>query len=116
MAVFYYFTYFTLNRQGSFPVLNLFLVGSAILALLTLLVNNYSKISLHLISWGGFSGALTGLAFLFHLEPFFWIVLILFLSGLTGFARLKADAHKPREVYMGYMLGFVVMFALFLIA
>ncbi len=115
MAVLYYFTYYTLNKQGSFPVLNLFLVGSAILALLTLLINNYSKISLHLVSWGGFSGALTGLAFLFHLEPFFWIVLVFFFSGLTGFARLKADAHKPREVYLGFMLGFAVMFALFLI-
>lgn len=115
MAVIYYFTYYTLNKQGSFPVLNLFLVGSAILALLTLLVNNYSKISLHLVSWGGFSGALTGIAFLFHLEPFVWIVLVFFFSGVTGFARLKADAHKPREVYLGFILGFAVMFTLFLI-
>ena len=116
MAVFYYITYYTLNKQGSFPVMNLFLVGSSILALITLLVNSYTKISLHMIAWGGFSGALTGLAFLFHLHPFLWIILVLFLSGVTGYARLRKDAHQPREIYLGYMLGFVVMFSLFLIA
>ncbi|MBE0651467.1 MAG: hypothetical protein IH595_11595 [Bacteroidales bacterium] len=116
VAVFYYFTYYTLNKNNTFPVLNLFLVGSAILALLTLLINNYSKISLHMISWGGVTGALTGLAFFFHLEPFFWIILVIFLSGIAGYARLKADAHWPRQVYIGYVFGFAVMMALFLVA
>lgn len=115
MAVFYYVAYYTLNRQGSYPVLNLFLVGSAILALFTLLINNYAKISLHMIAWGGFSGALTGLAFLFHMHPFLWIALVLFLSGVTGYVRLRSDAHRPWEVYLGYLLGFAVMFSLFLI-
>lgn len=116
MAIFYYITYYTLNKQGTFPIMNLFLVGSSILALVTLLVNTYTKISLHMIAWGGFSGALTGLAFLFHLHPFLWIILVLFLSGVTGYARLRKDAHQPREIYLGYMLGFAVMFSLFLIA
>lgn len=116
VAVIYYVTYYTLNKHGSFPIMNLFLVGSAILALVTLLVNSYTKISLHMIAWGGFSGGLTGLAFLFHLHPYLWIMLVLFFSGVTGYARLKADAHHPREIYLGYMLGFVVMFSLFLIA
>ncbi len=116
MAIFYYLTYFTLNKAGTFAVLNLFLVGSAILALLTLLINNYSKISLHMVSWGGLAGSLTGMAFLFHLQPFFWILLVIFLSGLAGFARLKADAHWPRQIYLGYLVGFVVMMALFLMA
>ncbi len=116
MAGFYYLSYYTMNKQGALPVMNVFLVGSAILALLTLLINNYSKISLHMVSWGGFSGALTGLAFFFHLLPLFWIALVILLSGLVGYARLKAEAHWPRQIYMGYVIGFAVMIALFLIA
>lgn len=115
-AVVYYLAYYLLNKQGAFPVMSLFLVGSAMLALITLLINNYTKISMHLVSWGGFTGALTGLSFLFHLRPFLWIILVLFFSGLAGYARLKANAHKPWQVYVGYVLGFAVMFALFLFA
>lgn len=115
MAVFYYLAYYLLNKQAGFPVLNLFLVGSAMLALITLLINNYAKISLHLVSWGGFAGSLVGLSYLFHLQPFLWIILVFFLSGLVGYARLKAHAHKSWQVYVGYVLGFGVMFALFLI-
>lgn len=116
MAVIYYLTYYLLNKQGAFPIMNLFLVGSSMLALITLLINIYAKISMHLVSWGGFTGALMGLSFLFHLQPFFWIILVLFLSGLAGYARLKGNAHKPWQVYVGYILGFAMLFALFLIA
>jgi len=69
-----------------------------------------------MIAWGGLSGALIGLAFLFHLQPFLWIMLVLLFSGVTGYARLRINAHGSREIYMGYILGFVVMFSLFLIA
>lgn len=115
MAFFYYFTYYALNKEVAFPAFNLFMLGSTILVLLTLMINYYSKISLHLIAWGGLTGALTGLAFLFHLEPYFWLFLVLLLSGLAAFARLRINAHKPHQVYIGYLLGFVVMVTLFLI-
>jgi len=36
------------------------------------------------------------------------------MSGLTGFARLKLQAHTPAQIYSGFALGFLTIMALFL--
>lgn len=37
----------------------------------------------------------------------YFIMGALFLGGLVGTARLQLGEHKPREVYSGYLLGFL---------
>jgi membrane-associated phospholipid phosphatase len=43
------------------------------------------------------------------------VYLFFLLSGLVGYARLTVNNHTLRQVYNGFMLGFVVMLALFVI-
>lgn len=63
------------------------------------------KISLHACGWGG----LVAVTLFLGLTP--WFLLAILTTGLTGFARLLLGAHKPSQVYAGFALGFVVMFA-----
>jgi len=42
-------------------------------------------------------------------------LLLILLSGVVGYARLTITNHTLRQVYNGFMMGFVVMLALFVL-
>lgn len=111
-----YYAVFYLLKQGPFnTVFNLFMLGSTVLVLFSLLINYFWKISLHLIALGGLFGAMLGLSIRFGAETRLFLFLIIFLAGITAFARLKLKAHQPAEVYLGFILGAGGMAALFLL-
>lgn len=116
MAVIYYVTFFLLQRTGvqSFQVFSLFMLGSSMVTLILLVLNYFTKVSLHMAAWGGLTGALTGLSYILSLNLFFWLFLVVFLSGLTAYARLENKAHQPVEIYVGYLTGYSLMLILFL--
>lgn len=114
MSIIFYAVFYLL-KQGPFAnVFNLFMLGSTLLLLLSLLINYVWKISLHMIAQGGLFGALLGMALRFGIEIQILLYFIIVLAGIIGFARLKLDSHKPAEVYGGFILGAGVMAALFL--
>lgn len=117
VAIIYFLTFFTLFRTNlpGFRIFSFFMLGSSLLILAAMSINFFTKISLHLTAWGGFTGGLTGIAFLFSLNLFFWLFLIIFLSGITAYARLENKAHHPFQIYLGYLTGFVLMLLLFLL-
>ncbi len=115
MFVFYFFTFYALRQLPVFPYYNLFLEGSAILVLLAIVINYYYKISLHMVAWGGFTAALTGMSFQFHEALYFYLFIAIILSGIVGFSRLQCKAHSSLQVYLGYLLGFAEMLFLFFI-
>jgi membrane-associated phospholipid phosphatase len=113
-AVFYYMTY-QLFRQLYLPdFYNLYLLGATILILIVLIINFYWKISLHMLAIGGMTGIFMGLAIRLGVIIPYLIISIIFISGLIGFSRLKLNAHKPGEVYGGYLIGFTVLFLVLL--
>ena len=113
MAVIYYITYYSLRRTGILITFNLFLLGTTIVTLFTLVVNMYTKISLHMVSMGGIAGALLGLLLNYPIDLQWMLYLLILLSGLVGYARLTVSNHTLRQVYNGFMMGFVIMLALF---
>jgi len=54
-----------------------------------------------------------GLTFNLSLDLVYFLLTVLLLSGLVGFARLQTNSHKPSEIYTGFLVGAVVMFFLF---
>lgn len=114
MAGIYYFTYHFLN-QGPAPTLfNFFMLGTTALVLLSLLLNYFTKISIHMVAMGGIFGTFAGLAVGFHYDLRLLLFLLALAAGLTGFARLKLKAHTETQVYSGFGLGVLVMMGLFL--
>ena len=114
MAGIYYLTYYLL-KQGSIPTLfNFFMLGATMLVLLSLLVNYLTKISIHMVAMGGIFGTFAGLAISFHYDLRLILFLLALAAGLTGFARLKLNAHNQVQVYTGFGLGVLVMLGLFL--
>jgi len=114
MAGIYYLTYYLL-KQGPVPTLfNFFMLGVTMLVLISLLVNYLEKISIHMVAIGGMFGTFLGLAIGFHYDLRFILFLLALVAGLTGFARLKLNAHNQAQVYTGFGLGVLVMLGLFL--
>ena len=97
---------------GISPVYDYCLLGAALLALITLIVNFFWKISAHTVSMGGVLGILTGLHLILLIDLNWIIFTTVILGGIAGYARMLAGTHSEAQVYSGYLLGFLVTFLL----
>ena len=113
IAVAYYITYYVLKGYPVSALFSYYMLGSTLLAILALIISFYSKISLHMIGLGGFLGLLIGMALNFSFNLFWPLIVLVAASGITGYARIKTNSHKPSEIYTGFLMGGVVMFVLF---
>jgi hypothetical protein len=114
VAVLYYLTYYMLK---SFPVSFIFsyyMLGSAFLTILAMIISFYRKISLHMIGIGGMVGLLMGLSLSLGLDLTWFVISAIILGGFLGFARIQSNSHKPSEIYSGFLVGAGVMFLLFI--
>jgi hypothetical protein len=109
ISLFYYLTYFLLKGIHISTIFNYFMLGATLLAILSLAVNFYRKISLHMIGIGSVTGLFLGLSLHFGINLNAEMVSAILLAGIIGFARLKSNSHQPAEIYTGFALGVLVM-------
>jgi hypothetical protein len=111
-----YIIIYLLFLQVSLPeVFHRYLFGNIIICLAAVLINLRYKISIHMLAVGGLTGVMIGISFRLMINLNFIIFLLILLSGIIGFSRLKLNAHKPMEVYSGYLVSllfFIVLFVL----
>jgi hypothetical protein len=112
--IFFLMAYFMLKDIELLTLFRYFLMGSIVLLIIALLINFKTKISIHMIGVGGMFGAFVGIAIRLNADILSLILLSIFLSGLTGYARLKLKAHNQAQIYSGFLCGFFVMFLIFL--
>jgi hypothetical protein len=115
IAVFYYLTYFLLRGVHVSAIFNYYMLGATLLAILSLGVNFYRKISLHMIGAGSFTGLFLGLALKFGINLNVEILSGIIISGIIGYARLKEKSHHPAEIYSGFLMGILTMTLLMLL-
>ncbi len=113
--IFYYLASYLLKQLQISPIFYYFILGATFLIIITLIINFFWKISIHMIGIGGMLGTLIGLSFLWMIDIPFLIILLILCSGITGFARLKLNAHNPAQVYTGFVIGTSFMLLLFLV-
>ena len=113
-GVFYYLVYYMLKQLQISPIYNYFMIGTTFIIIVSMLINFFWKISIHMISLGGMLGAFLGLSFVMMIDLTPLLLLIIFVSGLVGYARLQLNAHTPAQVYAGFVTGFFVMLGLFI--
>jgi hypothetical protein len=114
VAAYYFITYWFLRPRTmilSEPLVGMFCAVWVAL-LITLLINLKWKISVHMLSQGGMIGCLAALSKVHFLNAGPLIILLLLVAGWVGFARLHLQAHTHAQVYAGFVLGFVVNYAI----
>ena len=69
------------------------------------------KSSLHTLSIGGLIGFSATLSYHYELNLLWLIIFLFFLFGLISTSRLKLNAHKNLEVYIGFLIGLIAQLA-----
>jgi hypothetical protein len=109
--LFYGFGYYLIQRVSLVPrFIQLTVLATAILVLLSLLVSLKWKISLHMLGVGGLTGIVLALLPLQASHAPYFLGLVFLMAGITGTSRLILKAHVPPQVYAGYFLGVFTMF------
>lgn len=103
------FCYFLLRRIPVPPDYQAFCLGCALSVLIILLVIAKWKISLHMVGIGGLTGLIIYLTIQMQVNLEFYLILTLIAAGMVGTARLILEAHKPFEIYSGFLIGCIVI-------
>jgi len=113
-AIFYFLTYHMLSRVQLSPVFNLFILGGTSLIGVCMLISLFRNVSIYMIAVGALTGALLGVSLAININMLPFILMMVLLSGMTGFSMLALNRHRPGEIYAGYLIGVVGMLSHFL--
>lgn len=103
--------YVALTRPGVYlppEVLGLVLAMMASL-ILALFINRAIKMSMHLLANGGGFGAVWAFNQLHGLGLENWLPLGFLLAGVVGWSRMRLGVHTPRELALGFLVGYTLM-------
>lgn len=78
-----------------------------------LLFNIKVKTSLHTLGIGGVIGFVMVMSYEYQLNFNSIIAGLFIIAGLIGVSRLALNAHRPKEIYIGFLLGLVSQFISF---
>jgi len=80
--------------------------GLALTVVIAFIVNNFTKVSLHMLGFFGIIGAVTGYFQNQLAYNLYFLILLIIVGGLIGSARLYLKAHTLKEVVLGIIIGF----------
>lgn len=109
IIVFHLSTFYIFSRV---PVPSLFLdliIGAALSVAIAFVINLRWKVSIHMLGMGGIVGTIIGIILKYQVDAVPLVMALTILSGLVGFARLKLNAHTPLQVYVGFVLGTLIL-------
>ena len=101
--------YFLLRRVPIPPDYLAFCLGCTASVFLTLVIISKWKISLHMVGIGGLAGLVSYLIIKMQVDLGFYLILIIIAAGLIGTSRLLLNAHKPFEIYTGFLVGLLII-------
>lgn len=106
--------YLTFHRIPSLGhSISLFMLGINIAMVATLIINFVQRTSFHTTGAGGLLGATIGLMYYAREDLKYWIIAIMVLCCVIGYARYRLKAHNAFELYLGYIVGILSLFAVF---
>lgn len=108
---FYGFCYSLLESIDGLPDILIHLVMSGVILLIVaLLFTTWFQISIHTMCMGSFVGMLCFIGLFYNADSFIMLLVALLISGLVGFSRLVLNAHKPYQIYTGFLVGLTVQY------
>jgi hypothetical protein len=113
-SLFYFGLFYLLMDVNIWNSIKLFVAGAGVAIMLTALINMRYKISAHMVGIGGLLGVLISVSYLIKFDMTIFYVLVIFVAGIIGVARLWLEEHNPSQIYAGFILGLTVQGGLFL--
>lgn len=107
-------TYFFYLKFQVDPVLILAMASITVCVILLTSLTFFWKISAHMTGVAGFMAIVTAVSIKYPTDFQMEVLLgSIILAGLIGSARLSLNAHRPFEIYFGFLLGFAICFGTF---
>jgi membrane-associated phospholipid phosphatase len=113
--IFYVAAYLFIRKLPVSQIYQRFMFSASLSVLLVLAVSYFWKISAHAVAWGGLVGLIWSITLRYETDLMLFLIISLICSGFVGFARLRLGEHSPLQVFAGFLLGFLVMLAVFFI-
>lgn len=107
-----FYLFLDLNIWASIKIL---IFGAGLAILLTALINLKYKVSAHMVGVGGLVGSLMIVSFVIKYNAVPELALLFLLSGVIATSRLYLQAHEPRQIYSGFLLGMFTQILVFLV-
>ena len=108
---FYLFVYYNFrNNMLASSVLLGYLIACALIIFSVLLINFYSKVSIHMATLGALCGLVASSVWVAPIDIRWLLLFFILISGLVASARYSLGAHSIFQLYLGYVYGFFVMF------
>jgi hypothetical protein len=102
-------TYFFYKKNELDPILWQGMSIISVSVILLTMVTFFWKISAHMIGVGGLVAVVAVLGLKFsNFEVLYPLLLSVILSGVIAASRLFLNAHRPLEVYLGFLMGFLI--------
>lgn len=114
-SIMFYLTAQILKAFQLPSIFYLFMLGSTLLVIIALFINFFMKISIHMLGIGAVLGTFVGLSLKWMIDFKFLILILVLVAGLTGFSRLRLQAHRHVEIYSGFLTGAILMCLLFIL-
>ncbi len=108
-ASIYLFNFYFFRKLGAPYILNAYLLGASSVVVSLLIVNQFSKISLHAAALGTLLSVVIISNLKYGTGTGFFLPILIGISGMVLSARLVLNAHDTKQIYFGYFLGSVVM-------
>ena len=91
-----------------FPIplfLKSFLLAAFFISLAVTVINFWWKISIHSVGAGALTALVLILSFKLDSSLVWYLISVIMISGLVLSSRLRLNAHNPRQVWSGYLIG-----------
>jgi len=98
--------YYMISRISIPKIFSMLLLGAAASVVIAILINLKWKVSIHMIGIGGITGMFFGLSTFLLIDLRIPILIALVIAGIIGTARLSMGAHRPSQLYLGFLVGF----------
>lgn len=113
MVVFLYATSRFFAGLSALALYNFFIICNLVLCVVVFWINLFWKISMHGIGWGAFVATLLIMSSISSLLYLPYFILSIVISGIVGAARLYLKSHNESQVYVGFIVGFIVVLGLY---
>lgn len=102
--------YFMTRIPNQNPLFYLLPLGSAVLLLTALAFTSRFQISIHMMAVGALTATFVLTPYFLPANSLYPVLASILVAGFTGFARIVLNAHKPYQVYTGYLVGFAAQY------
>lgn len=109
-SIIYSLSYYFMSRISMPPILINIILSAVILNVISLLIYFFKDFSLYTMGWGAMLGYVVFLSGIKALTVLNIGIVVIFFAGLSGTLRLYLNRNNPKDVYFGYLIGFVVFY------